>query len=158
MAGVGLNAAWIRSSNARTWRSSQGLSLETVAREAIVAALPRGHRLGTRQRIPLKELKDEPFVLFPRAEGPGFYDQLVALCHKAGFSPRVVQEAAEMRTIINLVAGAIGVSLVPSPSRDLRLVGMVYRPLQGPTSWTELALAWRAGDERPALRDRKSVV
>jgi len=49
-------------------------------------------------------------VLFPRAEGPGFYDQFLALCHKAGFSPRVVQEATEMRTILKLVAGAMGVS------------------------------------------------
>jgi DNA-binding transcriptional LysR family regulator len=136
----------------------QGLSLETVAREAIVAALPRGHRLGTRRRVLLKGLKDEPFVLFPRAEGPGFYDQIVALCHKAGFSPRVVQEAAEMRTILNLVAGAVGVSLVPKPSSDLRLAGAVYRPLQGPTSWTELALAWRDGDDRPALRAFLGVV
>ena len=80
-------------------------------------------------------------MLFPRAEGPGFYDQFLALCHKAGFSPRVVQEATEMRTILNLVAGAMGVSLVPSPSRDLRLAGVVYRPLHGPTSWTELGLA-----------------
>ena len=91
-------------------------------------------------------------MLFPRADGPGFYDQFLALCHKAGFSPRVVQEATEMRTILNLVAGAMGVSLVPSPSRDLRLAGVVYRPLHGPTSWTELALAWRDGDDRPALR------
>lgn len=136
----------------------QGLSLETVAREAIIAALPRGHRLERRRAVPLKELKDDPFVLFPRPEGPGFYDQLLSLCHSAGFSPQVVQEATDMRTIVNLVAGAIGVSLVPSPSDDLRLAGVVYRPLQGATSWTELALAWRHGDDRPALQAFLGVV
>ena len=63
-----------------------------------------------------------------------------------------------MRTILNLVAGAMAVSLVPSPSRDLRLSGVVYRPLDGPTPWTELALAWRDADDRPALRAFLGVV
>ena len=34
-------------------------------------------------------------------------------CQAAGFSPRIVQEANELFTVLNLVRGGVGVSLVP---------------------------------------------
>src|SRR3546814_17639592 len=62
----------------------------------------------------LLALSIEPFVLFSRAVGAGLHDEIVAACRVAGFSPRVVQEASQVTSIVNLVASGIGASILPA--------------------------------------------
>ena len=70
---------------------------------------------------------------------------IVAACAAAGFVPEVVQEARQMQTIAGLVAGGIGVALVPSLLQPLRPPGVTFRPLQGRRARIpyRLALAYR---------------
>ncbi len=125
------------------------LAIETILKESLIVALPEGHRLSSRHKVPMAQLADEPFVLFPRSHGPGFYDQIVAFCHQAGFSPRVVQEASQMQTILSLVAAGIGVALIPESVQNLRTDRIVYRPLQERTQVTGLAIAWLRASTSP---------
>jgi DNA-binding transcriptional LysR family regulator len=134
------------------------LMVETVLREPLVLALPNGHPLTPRNRISLLLLADEPFVLFPRLHGPSFHDQIVSVCHGAGFSPNVVQEACQMQTILSLVAAGIGVSLIPASVQSLRSEGVQYRPLRERTPDTGLAIAWRRNETSPALERFINVV
>jgi DNA-binding transcriptional LysR family regulator len=129
----------------------KGLQMETIRRETLIVALPAQHPLAARSRIALRELADEPFILFPPQYGPGFYHQIMGACLEAGFSPRVVQEAIEMQTIVSLVAAEIGIALVPASLSNLQRVGVIYRPLAGETPILEIALVWRPDDPAPAL-------
>lgn len=85
-----------------------------VARDRLVALLPRGHRLASRKVIGLNELKDERFISFSTTRVPAFHQRITGACLEAGFQPQIVQEAAHIHTIIALVAGKLGVALVPS--------------------------------------------
>jgi DNA-binding transcriptional LysR family regulator len=105
----------------------------------------------------LKALAGEPFLLFSRDLAPGLYDQLIAMCQGAGFSPRIVQEA-QMHTIVSLVAAGIGVSLVPATLENLSRRGLVYKKLAGATPKLDLAVAWRRDDRSPLLAAFLSVV
>lgn len=80
-----------------------------VLEERLVAAIPQGmpYRKG------LSSLRNEPFVVIARSVSASFVDHLVRTCRAAGFSPRIVQEAGELFTVLNLVRGGVGVSLVP---------------------------------------------
>jgi DNA-binding transcriptional LysR family regulator len=130
----------------------------TILKEPFVAAIPATHPLAARSQISLKALANEPFILFPRHVGPGFYDQIVSLCQNAGFSPRVVQEARLMQTIVCLVAAAMGVALVPSSLQNLQRPGVVYKPIQALTARVETAVAWRQDDPSPVLQAFLQVV
>lgn len=135
------------------------LVVEPVMREPLVVALPRGHRLACETSIPLRALTHEPFVLFPRHLGSRLYDQIVGLCRQAGFSPRVVQEAIQMPTIVSLVATGLGVALVPGSVAKLQGLGLVYRALADePTPQVETAIAWRRDDSSPVLQAFVRVV
>ena len=125
------------------------LRAEVVLREPTMLALPASHRLAARRRILPRNLAQEPFVLFPRAQAPGFHDLLVGSLAAAGAPPQVVQNAPEMATIIGLVAAGIGLSLVPASVARLGLEGVTYRPLAAAPS-AELAALTRA-DESSAL-------
>jgi DNA-binding transcriptional LysR family regulator len=126
------------------------VELEPVATEPILAALPEGHPLATRRQVRLHDLATEPFVMFPRAQAPGFFDHLVNLVAATGTAPRIVQEAREMQTIMALVASGLGVTLVPASVQALALHGAVYRPLQG-NPQTELAVLRPRGTPAPAV-------
>ena len=127
-----------------------GLVAEVARREALAAALPPRHRLARRARIELHELAGEPFVAFPRARSPGFFDQMMSLCRAAGFTPRIVQEAPLM-DVVALVGAGFGVALVPQSFRRVGRSNLAVRPLVGAPR-ADLMMVRRADDQTPALQ------
>ena len=121
----------------------QELMIESILKEPFVAVLPEFHRLANETQISLGSLANDPFILFPRYLGSGFYDQIVNMCQQVGFQPQVAQEAIQMQTIISLVAAELGVALVPASVQNLQRVGVVYKALAESTSQVELAMVWR---------------
>jgi DNA-binding transcriptional LysR family regulator len=128
-----------------------GLDAEVLVRERTVAVLPAGHSIAGAERVTLRRLAAEPFVLFPRAQAPGFHDRLVESLTIAGEPPRIVQHAPEMQTIVGLVAAGLGVSLVPASVERLALHGVTYRPVTGAPG-VELAAITRSGDRSPTVQ------
>jgi DNA-binding transcriptional LysR family regulator len=133
-----------------------GLTTELVRSEPLVAALPSGHPLAARKAIPLALLAKDPFVLFPRVRGPAYFDHLLRLCHDAGFTPRIVQEAPQL-DIVSLVAAGLGVSILPASIRKIRRAGIVLRPLVGGPR-TELLVVWSSLNRSAVLGEFLDVV
>lgn len=103
------------------------LTIVPVAVEALVAAIPDGHRLATRRQIALTELADDDFVVPAwTTVGETVRDQVIEACRKAGFTPRVVQESSDVRILLGLVSAGLGVSLLSSSSRDVKIRGVHY--------------------------------
>ena len=133
-----------------------GADLEhiVVQRERFVAALPARHRLAhTRGRIAVRELAGEAFVMVPRALAPGLHDIIAALTARAGFAPRIVQEAIQMQTVVSLVSSGLGVALVPASVANLGRRGVAYRELADAHPRLDLWLAWRRGVPGIAARE-----
>jgi DNA-binding transcriptional LysR family regulator len=137
--------------------AAETLTFRVIGREPLMAALPEAHPLAKQKRLKLTALAGESFLLVPRKLGPGFYDQIIGLCAKAGFTPRVVQEARTTATIVSLIAGGMGVSIVPASMQSLRRDGILYRPLDPPAA-SDLAVMWRPHDASPVLRSFLEVV
>jgi DNA-binding transcriptional LysR family regulator len=130
-----------------------GLEYAPLVHDTLIAALPAGaDQARGRGPIRLAALADEPFILFPRRVGSSLYDEIVGACRRAGFAPRIEQEAIQMQTIVSLVAARMGVALVPASLEHLRRTGVVYRPLADARSRVEIGVAWRAGDASPVVR------
>jgi DNA-binding transcriptional LysR family regulator len=139
-----LDVGFVRSS-----LDDPSLVAELVRREALMVVLPDDHPLCARRIIPLELLAREPFVMFPRVRGPAYFDQLMALCRTAGFTPRIVQEAPQL-DIISMVAAGFGISIMPSSMRNFRRPGLAFRPIAG-TPQVELLIVWRDQNLSPAL-------
>src|SRR5438874_7836167 len=129
------------------------LTVHSLLGEEMVAALPSGHRLaaGTKSRLPLSALEGETFILYRRPLGPGLYDAIIAACQRAGYSPRIGQEAPRMLATLSLVAAGLGVTLIPQSMRLMQVHGVTYRSLDrasGPVA--PLNLAYRRAETAPA--------
>jgi len=115
--------------------------------EDMLVALPQGHALSRYARLHLSQIASEPFVLFPRPVGSGLYDEIIAACQKAGFSPHIGQETQQVTSIVNLVAAGIGVSVVPSSMQQVHSEGVTYRNIDGPAPRAWMHLIHRDGAE-----------
>lgn len=138
--------------------NDSNLSFMPIWKEPLIVALPETHPLANLSEIPLKALVSEPFVLPPRQLGPGFYSQIINLCQQAGFNPKVAQEALLMQTIVSLVAGGVGVALVPASLQSLQRVGVVYKALAGQKLELEMAVVWREDNSSQVLQEFLKVV
>lgn len=90
-------------------------------REPLILAIPESHPLATRSEVRVRELASEPFIMFQHNRGCGLYDQVIAVCQRANFIPRVIQEADEMQVMLGFVAAELGIALLSplsSISRD----------------------------------------
>jgi DNA-binding transcriptional LysR family regulator len=128
------------------------LRLVTVMREPLRVALPHRHSLAGQTRIRLESLSEEPFVLFPQELAPGLHAQVMALCRRAGFVPRVVQETRELYTTVSLVEAGMGVTIVPASVAKMGWTSVRYLPIVSLLARTRIAAAWRTDRDRPVIR------
>lgn len=132
-------------------RDGDGLSCDVVARYQLVAAVPEAHPLAGAASIALSDLADDPWILFSARQGPGLHRIIIDACAQLGFTPRIGQEAPQMETIVNLVAGGMGVALVSRALAAGRRDGVVFRELAGPGTPVEFELAIAYRESSPLL-------
>lgn len=132
-------------------RADPDLDRVDFDREPLLAVLPRAHPLAGRSEILLSDLAGEPWIMFPRANSAPIYDRVIAVCHKAGFSPHVVQEAGPIHTRLGLVAAGVGVHMVQQSWRQMPYPGVVYLPTR-PTATMRLSCYWRRRNPNPVLK------
>jgi DNA-binding transcriptional LysR family regulator len=128
------------------------LTAQVIREDRLVVALPDGHRLAGAAEIELAALAGEAFVLFPRRHAPAYFDEIVAACLAAGFSPRIVQEVKEIDATLGLVAAGVGISLLPQSATALRRDGVGYAALAGSSPVSRTAILWRDGAVSPMLQ------
>ncbi|TPG59643.1 LysR family transcriptional regulator [Roseomonas nepalensis] len=124
-----VDVAFLRASIA----APEGLAVHPLREEPMVAALPSGHALARDdgRAVPVRALAEETFIAYARDTGPALYEAMVAACLRAGFVPRLGQEAPRITTALSLVATGFGVTLVPASMQRMALEGVTYRELEG---------------------------
>ncbi|MGW6199798.1 LysR substrate-binding domain-containing protein [Kribbella sp. NPDC055110] len=127
------------------------LTSRVVAEDSLVVALPARHRLARRKRLRLAELAEEPFVFYSRPSGPAVHDTIVGYCRAVGFTPRIEQEAADVQTIVSLVAAGLGISLLIGPTPPSNPDTVVYRELSDDLPPWPLSVAWSPDNRSPVL-------
>lgn len=118
------------------------LVTEVAWREQVWVALPRGHPLSRRDRLRLADLRNDDHV-FLRLEDSRFAQYLRDCCVEAGFIPRISQQVVEAYSLTSLVAGGLGVALVPESVRHLSRRGVIYRPLREPAPAADVKMVFR---------------
>ncbi len=120
------------------------LASKTLTLAPLMAVLHNKHRLSSRNSVQIKELAHELFIANTRSSEPVVRDAFISLCHSAGFSPKIAQEAGQVQTVLGLVASGLGVCLLPDFIKNIRRPGVQYIPLSGSPPEVKLAVVWRS--------------
>jgi len=138
--------------------STPGLKTRLLLREKNGVLLPADHPLASHPVLRLRALASTPFVLFPRAHNPGFYDRVLAAFSRAGVTPRIAEEVWPRANGVGFVRAGVGATFMcPSEARQLP-PEVTFRPLEGPAPESRLLLGWRSTPPpEPALAAFLSV-
>lgn len=132
------------------------ICFQTLFFETAVVALPDSHRLADKTEIQIADLADEPLIVPDRRSRPHSHDLTIKLFLDAGLSARIAQIAEEKHTIVNLVATATGLAIVPRWTSRLHVPGVRFVPLANPGGTARskliLAAAWPRSTRDP-VRD-----
>ena len=97
--------------------------------DKLCAVLYEKHPLYGRDRLQLKELKDDVFI-FPE-RGSGSYEVFYKSCEKAGFEPKIAFEFPQAYTIMSFVSEGVGVTITFSTVyREAKCAGVKMIPLE----------------------------
>jgi DNA-binding transcriptional LysR family regulator len=123
------------------------------AQDRMLLAVPKGHHLTKRERIRLRDLRDMPFVWFPRWVNPVIHDQMMRACARGGLSaPRIVQEATDRDTNLGLVQCRIGIAWMTESTRWHCPRGIVLLPVVDMNVRLPFSLIWKKDNPSPLLQ------
>ncbi|MFD9541646.1 hydrogen peroxide-inducible genes activator [Streptomyces sp. NPDC060022] len=119
--------------------------------EDFVLVMEQEHRLGGRTDIPREALRDLPLLLLD--EGHCLRDQALDICREAGRTDGapVTTTAAGLSTLVQLVAGGLGVTLLPRTAVTVetgRNEALATGYFADPAPSRRIALAIRTGTAR----------
>lgn len=118
----------------------QRVSTALVAVERMVVAVSTGSPFARLDRIRLDQLAETPFAAY-RSPESAINTVVRAACSRAGFTPTSAGRADEVAVLLALVAGGLGISVLPEAVRSTAVDGVAYVDLDDDLS-TELRLAW----------------
>ncbi len=125
------------------------LHVEKLFTEELVVAVPTGHRLAGKPTVRLADLSREPFLLLD--DFHCFGDQVMSFCRQSGkFEPRVACKGEQIGTLLGLVAGGMGVTVVPKMAADAdRAKRLAFLSFAPPTPSRTLCAVWHKQRFRP---------
>ena len=125
-----------------------GLAGELLATEELLVIVPPQHPLAGRERASLAELAGAPFVGYRR--GSALRDTIDEALRTCGVAPDIVVETDELVSVRELVAGSLGVSIVPRSTVAGPGPAVVAIPVEPGGLRRPLTLVWRARGQPPA--------
>lgn len=131
-----------------------GFRCEPLWSERILVALPAAHPLADRNVIHWTDLRRERFLLTAADPGPEIRDMLLGRLSIAGAKPDIRMHRSSRETILSVLGGGSGVSIVCEGATGANYPDVVYRPIlgeQGP-ALTGYSGCWRDDNGNPALR------
>ena len=106
-----------------------------------------------RGALTLHGVSQQAFIMIAREVSTTYHDHCIQLCGSAGFSPKIVQEARDMFTLLNLVRAGIGVALVPRSARHLRVTGVRFSDIRGREAQWDVGVAWNKLHESAVIKN-----
>jgi LysR family hydrogen peroxide-inducible transcriptional activator len=141
-----LDAAFI----ALPW-DAPGIETLTLFDDEFLLAAPAGHPLTRKNGLSPEDLKDEDLLLLD--DGHCLREHALSVCRLKPGPGREQVSATSLGTLVNMVAGGLGVSLIPRLATDHGLAlgpDVALRAFVTPVIGRHIGIAWQAGSPRAA--------
>ncbi len=141
-----LDAAFI----ALPW-DAPGIETLALFDDEFLLAAPAGHPLSRKNGLAPEDLKDEDLLLLD--DGHCLREHAMSVCRLKSGPGRDQVSATSLGTLINMVAGGLGVSLIPRLATDNGLAlgpDVAIRAFVTPVIGRQVGIAWKAGSARAA--------
>lgn len=122
----------------------------SIVRETFVVAAPKGSDLAKKRgRITDRDLDDQTVLLLE--DGHCLRDQALAVCDRGGAVESMQVRATSLPTLVQMVAGGLGITLLPEAAADALVQPrgpIALAQFASPPPGRTLGLAWRTSSAR----------
>ena len=121
-----------------------------IFHEPFALVAPRDHPLG-RRRGPVGQDELSLHDVLLLEDGHCLRDQALSVCRGAGARESAALRATSLTTLVQMVIGGLGVTLLPATAVDVQLHGdenVVVRRFRKPVPGREIGLLWRRSSPR----------
>jgi DNA-binding transcriptional LysR family regulator len=131
----------------------EGVDVHVIETEPYVVALPSDHPLCREPAVDLNNLKDDLWVMYPRAGNPGHFDYLVSSIERlTGSTIHVAEDEPFEEAQLSSVAAGNGFCLFQLSQAKRTLVECVaFRPIVPPDIMAQFALIWLPQERTTAV-------
>ncbi len=132
------------------------LNVVPLFQERLVAVLRRDHRLADRKEVRIRELAEEPLLLWDRHLMPAVYDRILELYGRAQLRPAMIPTPGagpHNQAGLMMVASGRGIYLcigVPVTSHQ-PTSSVAVVPVGDPDAYIDISIAWRRTETNPAV-------
>ncbi len=126
-----------------------GVETDVLFDDGFVLACPPDHPLAKRSSVGMDEFADEPLLLLE--EGHCLRQHSLAACSLEGRAKSKGFEATSMPTLIQMVVGGIGITLLPEMAAEAGIakgLDLSLVPLKKGTGTRQIGLIWRKTSSR----------
>lgn len=129
--------------------NTPGIETELLGDDEFLFVGPRDHPLSVARTIRPEDLAGEDLLLLE--DGHCLRDHAVSLCSLDAARGGSDIGATSLATLVQMVAGGLGVSLLPRIASDAGVAAgadVTIRPFETPVIGRQIGIAWRAGSSR----------
>lgn len=136
----------------------RGIEIHPVHRDTFSLVLPTNHHINESNFKSLKQLEDEPFILFDPSYSASYYTRMMKIFEDSGFEPKISHKTTHANTIYSLVENNFGVSIVPTSMQkgfamNVKFIELDYLPHR-----TTLQVIWNSKNSNPVLKNITSLI
>ncbi|UDN37388.1 LysR family transcriptional regulator [Proteus sp. NMG38-2] len=109
-----------------TINSNYNLTQIPMRETQIICAMPKSHKLCTKNTLTLDDLHDQPFIALVKSNiGRTVIDRML---HKSNSKPNIIAEVSDQETAITFVKNELGISLINS-FPIIETEGVIYKKI-----------------------------
>lgn len=126
-----------------------GIETEIIAEDEFLFIAPEGHELASKSELAPGDLAGTEVLLLE--DGHCLREHALEVCTLPARPNSAEVSATSLQTLVHMVAGGLGVSLVPKLAADSGLAagtGVAVRAFDRPLMGRAIGMAWRTGSPR----------
>jgi DNA-binding transcriptional LysR family regulator len=136
----------------RLYFDDDAIERRTLSKEPLAVAAAASNPIARkRRRLKLRDLVDEPLIIYPKLPRPSYADQVLTFFREQNLRPRIAFEARELQTALGIVASGAGICLVPSSVRRFGRADVKFIGLDEPAVHSPIIMSHRRNDLSPLL-------
>jgi DNA-binding transcriptional LysR family regulator len=116
-----------------------------LLRERLFVAMPPEHPLAARSGVHLRDLANEPLLVYSNERGRSFTDNLLNILRQAGVEPMIAQTVSEVSSLFGLAAAGVGLAVLAESICSLQSAKLTYRPLLDESALVTLWMVYHNG-------------
>ena len=136
----------------RLERVPRDIKIQPLLKENFCLVLPRDHKIDTSNFKDIKQLEQEPFILFNPQYSKSYHEKVMQIFDDAGFVPSVRHNTIHAGSIFKLVENNFGVSIVPKSLQTKSIKGVKFIELSKIPQKTTLSIVWNTTNRNPILK------